>query len=319
MSAAPDYRSQEWLDERRSGLGASDVAAIVGLSPWKSPYALWVEKTGLAEDTQDETDNMEFGRRVEPVLARWFEDRTGLKALGEQTMCNHLERPWMRCTLDGFVGESDDTSLADALGGLEIKTTSDAAERWADEMPDHYRCQGQWIMAVTGFDRLWFPTLHFAFGRREFKVHELERDDQDIKFLIAEAEKFWVDNVLANVPPEVDGSEATKRALKTWTATKGVEVDLAEMAETVEAWKLAKADLKAIEDAIDEYENTIKAALEHATEGTLNGQTVVSWRARKFSRVDAKALRDAHPDIAEAFTNTSEQRVLLAHTPKGKN
>lgn len=308
---------EDWLEWRRQGIGSSDAAVIIGLSPWKSRYALWAEKTVEGLDTQDVTHSMEFGTRVEPVLNRWFHDLTDLYILGEQTLCDHPERPWMRATVDGFVAESPDTALADALGIAEDKTTGQAAEEWEKEIPDYYRAQAQWQMAVTGHDRVWFPTLHFAFGRREFHVHELERDQGDIDFLVAEAEKFWTEHILTGEPPEPDGSESTTRALKAaWTGERGQVCDLTTHARVVDRWKRAKADQKQIEWEVAELENELRALMKKATEGQVDGETVMSWRPQSRTAIDGKGLREAHPDIAAAFTTTTTIRVLRPHTPK---
>ena len=116
----------DWLTWRRSGLGASDIAGVLNLSPWASPFSVWASKI---DDTTDDRDSpaMEFGRRAEVMVAPWFTDRTGLHVIGEQARCTHRDDTWKLCTVDGFVTEGPNSSIGDALGVLEIKTTSDSA------------------------------------------------------------------------------------------------------------------------------------------------------------------------------------------------
>ncbi len=146
---------QQWLLERRAGVGASDVAGIMGRSPWASPYSIWTDKVGLAPLDDDPTDQMLWGQYAERAVVPWFETVTGLAVTGEQRVVVH-SNGWARCTIDGEIPE------ADAV--LEIKTTSDTADEWADTIPAHYQCQAQWSMWVTGHPVCIFAVLHIGAG-----------------------------------------------------------------------------------------------------------------------------------------------------------
>jgi putative phage-type endonuclease len=315
----PVTHSPEWHEMRRQGIGSSDIAGIVGLSKWSSPYSVWADKVVAGADTSNpDNEDMEFGRRAEPMLAKWFEDRTGLYALGEQTYISRPDKPWMRASLDFFVGESPDSSIADALGGGEIKTTGDPAEQWEAEIPAYYMCQVQWQMAVSGFDRIWMPVLHMAFGRRRFRIHEVVRNDDDVTFLEAAGEKFWTKHVLTGKAPNIDGAPATRDALASqYPGEQGTIVELDEQRPLIEVWLREKAQVKQAEARLAETENRMRALLGDATEGTVQGFTVVSWRTQETARLDSKALRERLPKVANRFTKTSTSRVLRAHNPKG--
>ena len=108
-----DYRDddtwedrQAWLAERRNGVGGSDVAGILGLSPWASPYSVWASKVFGDVDDRD-TLAMSFGRRAEQMIAPWFHELTGLYVGGQQTACVHPDNDWQRCTIDGKVYAAD--------------------------------------------------------------------------------------------------------------------------------------------------------------------------------------------------------------------
>lgn len=300
----------EWLAWRRGGIGASDVAAIVGLSPWASPYTVWLDKVEGAGD--DDSEAMEAGRMLEPAIGPWFTQRTGLYVLGEQTWCTHIQYPWALATVDGFVAESPESDLDAVLGGLEVKTTSDSPARWADDgIPAHYQAQAQWQMFVTATERTWFAVLHAAFGLK-LRVYELERDETDIEFLVDHCMTFWIDHVLAGVPPDVDGHPATTEALKARPVDAGAEVvDLDAAGLTAHLADLAriKADLKVLEADRGACENAIRQALGPATEGR-SALASVTHREQTTTRVDAKALRARLPRVADRFSTTSTTRVL---------
>lgn len=304
MSLRMTGEQDAWLDWRRQGLGASDVAAILGLSPWASRWSLWADKTGLTRDQAD-TEDMEFGRWAELMIGPWFEHRTGLHVACQQERCEHPELSWARCTLDGRVFESPNSDQP--LGVLEIKTVRSSAP-W-DEIPAHYQCQAQWQMFVTGAERVWFAVLH----RRRLEVYQLERDEADIALIAAEAESFWSDHVVAGVAPDVDGSDATWRALTAvWPEhTPGVGVELgSDGAAWVQELLDARAGRRAAEKAENAAKARLAAALGDAEEGVVDGRRVVTFRAQTTKRLDADRLRRERPDVAAEFEKSTTVRVM---------
>lgn len=332
MSASDDDTvAQTWLEWRKHGIGGSEVAAIVGLSPWESPYSLWCKKAGLLPES-DASEAMEFGARAEPMMADYFEDRTGLYVAGEQTWCTHPDEPWMRCTVDGFVFEGAESVgsmvgghfLDNALGVAEWKTTSAAPAEWEAEIPAYYQAQAQWSMAVTNMPTVWFGVLHLAFGRPQFRVYQLDRDEADIALLTAAARTFWHDHVLTGIPPATDGSDATTAALNAaWEPTD----------ETVEADKYVlflidnaralKEEIKDLETSLGEFENELRdrlreaTVLTHGVDAKGKPKVLATWKPQTRTSIDTAALKAAEPEIAEKFTRKSESRVLRLAGHKG--
>lgn len=314
--------TDEWLEWRKAGLGASDVAGVLGLSPWASPWSVWASKVGLA-DGPDESEAMEFGKRAEPMLAGYFTDRTGLHVAGEQTWCSNPDEPWMRCTVDGFVFDGDpcDAECAacmdEALGVFEAKTTSQAP--WED-VPLHYQCQATWASIVTGFDRVWFGVLHLAFGRPAFRVYEFTPPLEDKSTVRAACEAFWRDHVLTGTAPPADGSPATTDALSAaWGETTDEPVDLDDriVARLLPERERIRAEIKRLEEDKNEIENKVKAALADHESGSVDGWRV-SWKPQTRKTVDTKALAAELPEVAEKFARESTSRVLRITAPKGE-
>ena len=281
-----------WLEERRRGVGASDVAGIVGRSPWQTPWTIWAAKVGLTELDSAPTESQAFGRRLEPVLADAFTDQTGLWVAAEQLVVNVPATPWF-ATLDGLVLESHESDIADALGVFEAKFT--AQPPW-DEVPDHYHCQVQWQMMVTDLPRAWLAVYHVAFGRPSFRVYEVERDQAEIEALVAMVERFWTRYVLTGEPPPPDAHPATTEAIGEAFAEPDPDadaVDLEALAGDVAELQNYRAMLKALRRDVELRENTIKARLGKATEGHIGGELICSWREqhRKEHTVPAGSFR----------------------------
>jgi putative phage-type endonuclease len=308
MSAVDTTRA-DWLAWRQGGIGASDVAAILGLSPWASPWSVWADKAGLLPPLPDD-EVMAAGRWLEAAIGPWFTHETGLHVAGEQTWCTHPEHEHHRCTVDGFVFEAPrgvlsiphvltDAEIAevkrrwqeiaastrtpqivppmgsgDPLGLLEVKVTG-PGRRW-DELPPHYQAQGQWQMHVTDLPRVWFAVL---MGRR-LDVHELARDQDDIDFMVEQVDRFWHDHVETGKPPAVDGSDATLRALAAVYPTEQpgetAEVHPADIGAWGEA-KRRKAEATRDEKAA---KAELLAHLGTAEVGTVDGAAVVTARSQ---------------------------------------
>jgi putative phage-type endonuclease len=277
-----DDERADWLAWRRTGIGASDVAGILGLSPWASPWSIWADKTGLVVDDSDSLA-MEFGRRAEKMIASWFTAKTGLYVTGQQERCTGDEGHHL-CTVDGHVTE-DGSDLAPGfypmpLGVFEIKTTKDTPKKWAENgVPIQYKCQGQWAMHVTGTDHLWFAVLHMAFGAPDLHVYELARDNDDVATLVERVDRFWWEHVRTGVPPEADAHQATTWATKHQPASVGdmIELDAPTMLDIARLGAL-KTTRTSLDTTIDELENRVRATLGECTEGYAGGQLVVSHR-----------------------------------------
>jgi len=275
----------EWLAWRKLGIGASDIAALIGMSKYASPMSVWTDKLGLSQMDED-NDYLEYGRRAEPMLVGYFEDRNpGLFVIGQQDRCVHPEFDWHRCTLDGLVVNHPD---GDPLGVLEIKTTGEG--EW-DAVPDAYACQVQWQMHVAGQSHAWMAVLH----GRKYRTYEVNRDDRAIATLMEIADRFWVNHVLAEQPPPADGHEATAKALANAfpEPEPGEVVDLDDIADALELRAQAKVMASEAKVLEAKAENAIKAKLGHAEVGRLGGEPVITWKIqhRDGYEVAAKSFR----------------------------
>lgn len=308
-----------WLEWRRTGLGASDVAAVANVAgAYGSPWSVWADKVGLTTDDSDNAD-MEFGRYAESMVARWFEDKHGLYVLGEQTRCAHPDETWAHASADGFVCESPNSALADAIGGMEIKTARDS---WAEGVPLHYQAQCQWSMYVTGHARWWVACYHRTLSGDPFTLHCLERDEADIALLLAAARPFWHDHVLTGQAPDVDAARATTEALNAaWPeAVDTVEADDG-LAATVALLGARKAEQKILDAKVTELENRVKAALAdhtaltHGIDAKGKPRVLCTWSWQDRSRFDLAGALNEYPDLDRFQVNTPV-RVLRPKTMK---
>lgn len=300
-----------WLDWRRGGIGASDIAGVLGISRWSSPWRVWAEKVGLLGG-QQATNAMKAGIYLEDGIRRWYADETGLHVEKAGAAMQSLRSPLLRCTGDGEVYNPATGAL---LGGLEIKNEGPGSAWTA--VPDQYQAQGQWQMAVAGWDRVHFAVLH---GRNPDFGCVLERDDRDIEFMVERAEEFWADHVAAGVPPDIDGSEATARALAEVYPghVPGDRVDISELVDVVAEWRAAADARREAEAAEKAAKNRLLAEIADAELGTVDDVPVVSCRKQTRHDIDRERLRQDHPDLYREYETTTEFRVLRLASKKDK-
>lgn len=319
-----------WHDWRRGGLGGSDIAALIGLSRYASPTSLYYEKVGAVDDRSEDNERQRIGKRMEVVLAEEFNDRTGLYCVGEQTWCQHPSYPWARCTVDAFAADSPYGSHAQelTLGTVQMKT--DGRFGWPDGIPANIRAQCIWEMGVTELEHCWLIVMFAGFRVEVLEIHWGADELSDWEFMLEAARRFWVDHVLAGVPPPVDDHEATTAAL---TEVYGIdpagELDADDDGRAkVLAVQLAMAATTAAEANEVRCKNELREYLGAKTDlvdgwiqpktsrGTPKRIVLASWRPQTGSKLNVDAFRQAMPDVAAKFTEPTETRVL--RVPKFK-
>jgi putative phage-type endonuclease len=283
--AAPEDR-HEWLKARRSGLGGSDAAAVLGISKWKSPLALWSEKCGLVEQPNlDELEYIEWGNVLEEPIARKYKQVTGRELLdhGRFAIQHHIVHPFMHCTIDreiiqGACPPDNYISIPmNSKGDLSIKNVGAfTASEWEEEPPLPYQVQLQHELAVTGLQWGSFAVL---IGGQKFAWLDVPRNERFISHLIEKEEEFW-DRVIRGNPPEADASDSTKELLlRLYPKDTGESVELPSDFEEMNERRIAlKSSIKEIEIELQGIDNKIKAAIGNATLGILPSGGGFSWK-----------------------------------------
>lgn len=297
---------EEWLAERRHGIGASDAPAIANVDRFRSPYAVWAEKVSDEWPEQD-SPAMEWGNLLEPaILAKFKASNPSMFVRGSERMYAHPEIPYMRCTPDGTVWSANGFDL---VAVVQIKTSS-LADEWRDGPPDRVVVQVQHEMEVMGCTEAWVPVL---LNGRDYRTFHLTRDDELVGHLLKIEAEFWR-RVIERDPPPIDGHGSTTDAIRALHASVkvGTERVLPDDAHSILSELYSAKRLQAEAEAeVTRWENELKALLGDAEIGVLDGREVVTWKATTSNRLDTKALKAAHPDLASEFTSASTSRRFL--------
>lgn len=299
---------------RRQGIGGSDAAVVVGLSPFKTPYQLYLEKRGEAPPDDEDTLAMKFGSLLEEPIVQHYCDVTG-RAVRRQPLTFHDEHQFMLANIDRQI-------LNDSRGPgiLEVKTTNDWTGRsihGVEDIPDHYYLQAQHYLAV--YDYRW-ASLAILIGGSRFVWFDVERNDAVIEELIQQEREFW-DRVVTGHAPPIDGSPKTGELLKRLypqDTGKVLTIDAPELIESARRLVVAKALVKTAEADITRYENILKSAIGDASEAILDDWGKITWKTAAPSTkesLDLDLLKANYPEAYAAClkreTRNGSRRFLL--------
>ena len=317
---------QQWLTERRSGIGGSDIAAILGLSPWKTALDVWLDKTGQAEDSVGNAEAVRWGTLLEDVVASEYSERTERAVQRVNRILRHPAHEFAIGNIDRAIVTpgsrvrvaDDGGTLLGAAGLLEVKTASAyKAVEWGldgddDAVPVHYQAQVMWYLAITG--QQWADVAALIGGQR-MVIRRIHRDDETIAAMLERAHDFWHLHVLTRQPPEPITARDVERL---FPADNGGAVEATDdLLAAYNAAREAKARIAQAEADYDAAVERIKLALGERSALTLNGTPLVTWKASKPTRrVDWKAVAEAlraPADVISAHTTETpgSRRFLL--------
>lgn len=276
----------EQLANRVNYLGSSDAAAVLGISRWSTPIAVWAEKTGqvVREDGSSKL-HVRLGHKMESVVAELFEEETGKRVQKVNDTLYHSQYPFIGCNIDRrVIGEN-------AI--LEIKTTAAwKKEEWAEnQAPAEYLCQVYHQLAVTNMNKAYLCCL---IGNQDIQIREIKRDPVAIAELIKKEVHFWKTFVVPKVMPgPAMAADAEVLSMLFPEAQDGKEVDLGDSgAKLAEMRASLWQDYISLEKQIKALEAQMKAMLGDAERG-LCGTYQASWSnvSRKAYEVPASQYR----------------------------
>lgn len=288
----------EWHALRRKGICASDIAALLGLTPSRGPRHVYEEKHG--NQVVAETRQMRMGSRLEQTIAEMFAEETGLPIEAAPGTLINIERPWMIANPDQYVLDGSGAVIAP----LEVKNRGAyASSDWQDAAPDSVAVQAMWQMAVGGWDHAHVAGL---IGGNRLATFRLERDQELIDDLVEHCGAWFRDHVLDGFPPPADGLEATTKLLsRLWQAKaeQVAEIDLTEAARLRAEHKRLKAEAEEIGDRLTAIENQMRALTGDAELAEADGLPAWTWKQNGPFR--SRAFVQEQPKLAAAYTRNA--------------
>jgi putative phage-type endonuclease len=287
--------------DRSTYLGGSDIAGILGLSPWRTPLDVYLDKVeGSRPIDEAKAKIFRRGTRMEPYILDLLTEEHGIQIV------NRGQR--YRDKTHAFIAAEIDAEAATGEN-IEAKSANQfAAKNWGaeftDEIPVYYTAQAMHGMMVKPAPATIFPVL---IGSDDFRVYRVERDDETIAAIRDKEVEFW-DRVQRRDPPQPSTVSDIERM---FSRDSGRIVQASDEIITVfNALKSLKSKAKMLDSEIEDAERHIKLYLGEAAILKFGAQQLCSWKSQEANRFDINAFRAKHPAIADKFTKTSTSRVL---------
>lgn len=288
---------------RSTYIGASEAAAVVGLSRWDSPVGVWSRKVGIAVDEKPTTLAMWLGTRMEDIVRELYEARTGRKPRRHQRLVIAKDIPYIGAHPDYYQLEVKTSRSDRGWGDDGTVLTADDYEA----VPIDYYLQLQQQLFCTGWERTDVAVL---IGHDEFRTYEVERNPLIIDLLVSAEVELWEKNVLTNEPPPMDDSDAARNYLR---QRFGRDLEPLRPATPEELPLLADAFAAAAlkKAATKDYEvvaNRLKLAIGDAR-GLTDGRLKATWTPVTRHDIDSAKVRDLLADRPDDLAAVSRERT----------
>lgn len=255
-----DLPEEQWLEWRRKGIGGSDAAAILGISPFATARDLYYDKLKILpfEEGEDNWVAKRVGHLLEDLVAEIFAKKTGYRTYQVKKMFYHPQYPWMLADVDYFVELPDGTTAI-----LEIKTTNyNAKDHWWRDgepvVPINYETQGRHYMCVTNIDRVFYCCL-YGNNQEEVIIRDIQRDNDYEDELIVLESDFWNGNVLLQIPPPyTEEGELVLNSIKKHFGPADVNAPDVELSMPVSSCVLRFIELQAEKKEADAVSKTLE-------------------------------------------------------------
>lgn len=250
---------QEWLDARRGGIGSSEVATLLGVNPWQTPYQLWLQKTSPFPKEQEESFLMKAGHYLEDAVSRFCADETGLQIIKNSSaefVVVNREKPYLRVSPDRYGWKPGARKTKANKVIIECKTTQNSIEE--DNIPPYWFVQVMYQLGVTELDE---AVIAWLTQGRSFGYKWLTFDKDFYNDVIVETvERFWVDNVLGKKEPELTSIEDV--LIKYPTHQEGLRIPATEeIIDVYNELKETNEELKRLKGLKEEAEQKIKMSM----------------------------------------------------------
>ncbi len=284
--------------DRATYLGASEVAAAIGVSPWLSPLALYLRKTGTtpAPDLSANED-VRRGYFLEAPIIDWYARTHAVSDAFRRgdVEYRHPAHPYLRAHLDAV--DPDASTIVEAKAPR-------SHDPWT-AIPEHYAVQGYVQMACSAYNYVHFSVSH---GGNEPVVYPLERDDDIIAYILERVADFWA-RVQAHDPPEPRTVEEARARWPHAVPESALEATAA-VHGACDRLRQIRGQIAALEEQEANQQAEIMRYLGERERLTGNGEMLCTWKTQTAMRLDGAALKAEHPDLYAQYTKESTSRVF---------
>ena len=261
---------QDIFKNRHTYIGASEAAAVLGVSLYKSPVEVWAEKTQLIERPKVDSIAADLGIELEDYVARRYMRETGRKVQKVSEPYTHGKYPFLKAHIDRkIVGEK---------GIVQCKTCSAwKSKDWeGEDIPADYIIQEYHELACSDYE---YADVAVLIGNQDFKIKRITRDEAVINDIIQKEVSFWNNFVIPKVMPTMIKPKDGDILYKLFPVAKvGEIIELSDVVNAqLESLDALKQDYAVVGKEISRAKNKLKALIKSNEIGT-TGTWEIFWR-----------------------------------------
>lgn len=313
FSVHPYQSHEEWLSLRRKFIGGSDIAAICGLHPYKTPLQVWLEKKGRSIEWTSE--KAELGHKLEPIIREMYEQKEG-----------HRVFTFNEIYSVGIAGASLDGIISNVMPGQYFNTSDPAgdrlqqtwdgvfeakhpgwrqAPRWDNnQAPEEYRCQVVWYMGILGLE---WADIAALIGGDDWQTRRIEFDAELFGLMMQRAEQWWRDYIIGDKEPDAEAQDSEVLS-QLHRPDPALTVDLApEDSYTVLTYCTLDEQIKKLAAEKEKCESLLKQKMMGYSQGFVDGYRI-DWKEQTQQRLDTKRLKAERPDIYKEYVKETTSK-----------
>jgi len=288
---------ETFLLDRKLGIGGSDIAPIMGLSPYSTPLDVYRDKMNPAVIYEEESEDLKRGARVEKYILQEYCEVNNCSLEINLAPVIDLKYPFMRGNVDAkVVGENVI---------IEAKSTKCPIAKWEEGIPEYYRTQVAYYAMLTNAERVDVPVL---FSNWQYACFTYWRDYEYEAQIRGAVINFWNNHILAGIPPEPSTPAELQEVYPKLETAKTIKAD-SDIREKVNIWQEAAIRRRELEKQEEKLKIEIQRFMGDAS--VLDaGFCKVALKERTATRLDAGRLKEAMPELYREYSNDNTYRIL---------
>lgn len=301
-------------EERRNYIGGSDIAVVMGMSRWKTPLKLWLEKIGEAEpDDLSQVEAVQLGSELEEFVAQKFARETGKQVRKQSKMYVHKDYPFMAAHIDRLITGTDEILECKTCGSYKedewaevietVEIDGKKVEKVIEKVPREYLLQVTWYLGITGKKLAHIAVL---IGGQKFKKRKIEFDKELFDVMVEMAKEFW-NCVQTKTQPSVAPDDNSVLA-EIFSQPNEEFIESQNSEEKILKLQQLKSDISALENEKNMLEAELKQVIGENL-GLTTSKFKVTWPKYQKTQVDTERLKA--DGLYEKYANKSSYRKLV--------
>ena len=287
---------EQFLLDRKKGIGGSDVASILGVSPFRTALDVYHDKTSPELVYEEINEDLQRGMRVEKYILQEYAERCEVQLASNVPTIIDQEYPFMRANVDAMVIGQNVI--------VEAKSTKAPISSWENGVPEYYKAQVAYYAMLTDAEYVEVPVLFSGWKYACFTYWRDVEYEASIKEAVI---NFWHNHIVKNIPPKPTSPEELMAAYPK-LEEKTIEADN-DIREKVYLLQEAQAQRKKLEEQEKQLKTQIQGYMGDA--GLLDaGFCKIALKEIKSTRFNTNAFKEKYTELYQQYLNASSYRKL---------